>query len=86
MALSELKRSTHMSKRVPLEMSEAEALLLLEGLSKLEEKNVLDSIISEEERNAFWALEAVLEKKLPVFSPDYAELVEAARKELKGDG
>ena len=40
---------------------------------------------AEEERSAFWALEAVLEKSLPVFSPNYAVLVEAAKRELKGE-
>lgn len=54
---------------------EAEALLVFEGLAKLEEKLILDTAITDEERSAFWALEAVLEKSLPVFAADYAALV-----------
>ena len=75
-----------MNKRVPIDLSESEALLLFEGLAKLEEKKVLDSVVSEEERSAFWALEALLEKSLPVFSADYTALVDGAEKEMKGDG
>ena len=72
-----------MKERLQIDLSKAEALLLFEGLAKLEEKKVLDSTICEEERTAFWALEAVLEKSLPVFAPDYLAQVEEAKRELK---
>ena len=73
-----------MSDRVHIELTRAEALLLFEALVKLDEQKILDSAVSEEERSACWALEAVLEKALPVFSPDYATLVEAAKRDIKG--
>lgn len=73
-----------MSDRVQFELSNAEALLVFEALVKLDEKKLLDSAITEEERSACWALEAMLEKALPVFSPDYLALVEQAKREIKG--
>ena len=74
-----------MKERLQIELSKAEALLLFEGLAKLEEKKLLDAAVCEEERSAFWALEAVLEKSLPVFATDYLAQVEAAKRELKGE-
>ena len=74
-----------MRERIHIELSEAEALLVFEALSKLDEQKVLDSTITEEERTAFWALEAVLEKSLPVFAPDYLALVERAKREVRGE-
>ena len=73
-----------MSDRVQIELTRAEALLVFEALVKLDEKKLLDSAVSEEERSACWALEAVLEKALPVFSPDYLALVQQAKSEIKG--
>lgn len=72
-----------MKDHLHIELSKAEALLIFEGLSKLEEKKLLDTAMSDEERTAFWALEAALEKALPVFSTNYAVLVEAAKREIK---
>lgn len=69
-----------------LKLTGAEALLVFEALAKLDEKRVLDSAVGEEERTACWALEAMLEKALPVFSPDYAALVEQAKPEIRGEG
>ena len=74
-----------MSDDVHIKLSGAEALLVFEALTKLDEKKILDSAVSEEERTACWALEAVLEKSLPVFSPDYLALVEQAKREIKGE-
>lgn len=74
-----------MHERINIELSQAEALLLFEALTKLDEQRVLDSAVGEEERTAVWALEAVLEKSLPVFAPDYAALVAAAKREIKGN-
>jgi hypothetical protein len=65
-----------MRNDVEIKLTGAEALLVFEALVKLDEKKVLDSAVSEEERTACWALEAILEKALPVFSPDYSALVE----------
>ena len=75
-----------MSDEVHIKLTGAEALLLFEALAKLEEKKLLDSAVSAEERSACWALEAILEKALPVFSPDYVALVEQAKREIRGDG
>ncbi len=75
-----------MSSDVQIQLTGAEALLVFEALVKLDEKKILDSAMSEEERSACWALEAVLEKALPVFSPDYQALVEQAKRDIKGEG
>ena len=74
-----------MSDHVHIELTKAEALLVFEALVKLGEKKILDSTVCEEERSACWALEAVLEKTLPVFSPDYLALVEQAKRDIKGE-
>ena len=73
-----------MSQEVHIKLTQAEALLVFEALAKLEEKKLLDVHVSEEERSACWALEAVLEKELPVFAPNYAALVEQAKHTIKG--
>ena len=74
-----------MNDRVHIELTKAEALLVFEALVKLDEQKILDSAVCEEERSACWALEAVLEKALPVFSPDYSALVEKAKRDIKGE-
>ncbi len=74
-----------MSDQIQIKLTKAEALLVFEALAKLEEKKLLDVHVSEEERSACWALEAVLEKELPVFAPNYAELVEQAKRTIKGE-
>ena len=74
-----------MSDDVHIKLTKAEALLVFEALVKLDESKVLDSAVSEEERSACWSLEALLEKALPVFSPDYSALVEQAKRDIKGD-
>ena len=75
-----------MSDDIQIKLTHAEALLVFEALAKLEEKKLLDVHVSEEERSACWALEAVLEKVLPVFAPNYAELVEKAKRAIRGKG
>ena len=52
-----------MSNDVHIKLTGAEALLVFEALIKLGEKKLLDSAVSEEERSACWALEALLEKE-----------------------
>jgi hypothetical protein len=74
-----------MSDQIQIKLSKAEALLVFEALAKIEEKKLLDVHVSEEERSACWALEAALEKELPVFAPNYAELIEQAKRTLKGE-
>ena len=74
-----------MSEDIHIKLTGAEALLVFEALMKLDDKKLLDSALSEEERSACWALEALLEKELPVFSPDYLAIVEQARREIKGE-
>lgn len=73
-----------MSDIVHIELTKAEALLVFEALVKLDEQKVLDSAVCAEERSACWALEAILEKALPVFNPDYSALVEEAKRDLRG--
>jgi hypothetical protein len=74
-----------MSDEVHIKLTGAEALLVFEALVKLDEKKLLDSAVSEEERSACWALEALLEKALPVFSSDYLALVEQAKRDIRGE-
>jgi dihydrofolate reductase len=75
-----------MDETVQLTLTKAQALLLYKGLHRLEEKNLLESTLPNEEQHAFRALEAALNKNLPVFDPDYRNLVAAARKELQQGG
>ncbi len=74
-----------MSNEVHIKLAGSEALLVFEALVKLDEKKLLDSAVSEEERSACWALEAILEKALPVFSADYLALVEQAKRDIRGE-
>jgi len=74
-----------MSDDVQIKLTRAEALLAFEALVKLDEKKLLDTALSEEERSACWALEAMLEKALPVLSPDYLALVDKAKRDFKGE-
>jgi hypothetical protein len=74
-----------MNRDIDIKLTFEEALLVFETLVKLDEKKLLDSAVSEEERSACWALEAVLEKSLPVFSRDYSSLVEGAKKVIRGE-
>ncbi len=74
-----------MSDQVHIKLTQAEALLVFEALAKLEKKKLLDVHVSEEERSACSALEAVLEKELPVFAPNYLALVEQAKRTIKGE-
>lgn len=72
-----------MSDDVHIKLTGAEVLLVFETLVKLDEKKILNIAVCQEERSACWALEAILEKTLPVLSPEYLALVEQAKRDIK---
>lgn len=63
-------------------LSENEALLLFELLSRLDEKELVP-IEHPSEQHVLWNIEAQLEKQLPMlFAANYKQLVEEARNEV----
>lgn len=72
-----------MSDDILIRLSKAKALLLYEGLLKLEELDLPGAILSAGEVDAFWTVEAALDKALPVFASDYAAQVAAAENEVQ---
>lgn len=66
-----------------LELSDDEALVLFECLARFEDGGALP-LQDEAERYVLWRLEGQLEKALvEPFRPDYAELVDAARRRVR---
>lgn len=64
---------------ITITLEQDEALVLFELFAS--EK--LEASVDTPERNALWALEALLEKQLTEpFSPDYSQLLEKARQSL----
>lgn len=69
---------------VELRMSAAEALVLFEWLASANENGSL--AVDEAQRRVLWDLESQLETKLvEPFLPEYAQLVDAAKKAVLGD-
>ena len=71
---------------VHLRMSRAEALVLFEWVHRHEDEDVrLDDLVSDPAEGAvLWEISGVLERLLTEpFREDYAELLEAAREELR---
>jgi hypothetical protein len=65
------------------ELTDNEALVIFEFLSRFSETSKLD-IIDQAESRALWNLRAVLEKQLvEPFMPNYLELLRRARDELR---
>lgn len=72
------------AQSVELRVTVAEALVLFEWLASVNEKESL--VVDEAERRVLWDLESQLETKLvEPFLPEYAQLVEAAKKTVLGD-
>lgn len=64
---------------VDIQLEDDEALVLFELLAS----GKLEGVVELPERNALWALEAVLQKTLvPPFSADYSAILESARQSL----
>lgn len=64
---------------VDIQLEDDEALILFELLAS----GKLEGVVELPERNALWALEAVLQKTLlPPFNPDYSAILESARQSL----
>ncbi|MGH3688939.1 MAG: hypothetical protein ACRDT7_02170 [Microbacterium sp.] len=71
------------AQSVELRVTGAEALVLFEWLAVANEKEAL--IVDEAERRVLWDLESQLETILvEPFLPDYAQLVDAAKKKVLG--
>jgi hypothetical protein len=58
--------------------SREEALVLFEWLARVDDAQALP-IEHPAEQKVLWVLEGQLEKQVPVFSPNYGQLVEEAR-------
>lgn len=72
------------AQSVELRLTVAEALVLFEWLASADEKESL--VVDEAERRVLWDLESQLETKLvEPFLPEYAQLVDAAKKTVLGD-
>ncbi|MBX3738149.1 MAG: hypothetical protein KF715_15755 [Candidatus Didemnitutus sp.] len=71
-----------MNQPVKIELTAAEALIAFEALAKLDEKRIHERELDSSERMALWAIQSVLEKNVPVFAPNYAQLVQSAKREL----
>jgi len=70
---------------IALTLTSAEALVLFEWLSCANEQPTL-SFADPAEQQVLWGIEAQLEKTLvEPFKPNYCDLVEAARREVRGD-
>jgi hypothetical protein len=67
---------------VGIKLSPAQALVLFELLSRLDETRSIP-IEHPAEQTILWLLEAELEKQVPVFDPDYRQLVTQAREAIE---
>ena len=68
---------------ISLELTRDEALVLFEFLARYDESDQLGTVDQAEER-ALWHLHAMLERVMvEPFSPEYAELLAAARERLR---
>lgn len=70
---------------VTLKLSEDEALVLFEWLTRVDDLHALSlTFVHEAEQKVVWTLEAALERKLAaLFAPNYKELVEQARARVR---
>jgi hypothetical protein len=72
-------------EKVIIELSKSEALVLFEFLSRTSDDDSLTAP-DQAERRALWNLECRFEKALvEPFLPNYQELLEQAKKRLKGE-
>ena len=72
-------------KKIVLELSIDEFLVLDNLINRLSETNYLEEFFEDDaERIAFWNLESILEKLNPyIFREDYDKLLEEAKKRLR---
>ena len=71
-----------MTDEIIISLTKYEAVLLLEFVSRF---NKSESIQDVSEKRALWNLESLLEKGIPeIFSDNYGEVLEEARKNLQG--
>lgn len=72
-------------EKVILELTKSEALVLFEFLARTSDDDSL-TITDQAERQVLWRLECLFEKALvEPFLPNYLELLEQAKKSLKGE-
>ena len=72
-------------EKVIIELSKSEALVLFEFLARTSDDDSL-TVADQAERRALWNLECLFEKALvEPFLPNYLELLEQAKKRLKGE-
>jgi hypothetical protein len=71
-----------MSKKISITLSENEALVLFDWLSKFNDNEKYEFEDQSQER-VLWDLEAKLEIKLPVFERNYPLMVENAKQDVR---
>ena len=72
-------------EKVIIELTRSEALVLFEFLYRTSDDDSL-TVADQAERRALWNLECLFEKELvEPFLPNYLELLEQAKKRLKGE-
>ena len=68
---------------VTLQLSDDEALVLFEWLSRMDNEDALTSLANRSEQRVLWDVVAMLEPQIDeLFEPDYKELVQAATERL----
>ena len=74
-----------MTKKITLELSHDQALVLFECLANLDEtRSVL--VVDDAEQKVFWRLEGLLESQLTeIVDPNYKELLKEAKARLMKD-
>lgn len=70
-------------EEITFRLTQAEALVLFEWLAKMDETG--SAVANDAEQTVLWRIEAQLEKQLlSPLGPDYAQAVDAARREVLG--
>ncbi len=73
-----------LDKRVQVNLSQSEALVLFELLARLDKTESITTEHSAEQK-LLWLLEGQLEKQLPVFASDYKQVLKEARNQVDSD-
>lgn len=71
-------------KKVNIELSKEEAIVLFEFLSRFNESDDLSRFKDQSEQRVLWDIECILEKELSEpFRADYQEIVNKAREHVR---
>lgn len=73
-------------KNISLQLSNDEAIILLEWLINFNQKEYNELFEDQSEKRVLWNLEALLEKRVSeILAPDYLEILAKARERLRDD-